>query len=140
MANQQKITILYCRLSNEDALDGESNSIANQKAILARYAAEHGFTNTRTLVDDGYSGTDFNRPGFQEAVSLVERGLVGTFIVKDMSRFGRDYLQVGTYTELMFPTHDVRFIAVNDNVDSALGDNDFTPFRNLFNDFYAKDT
>ena len=140
MANQQKITILYCRLSSEDALDGESNSIANQRDILTRYAAEHGFTNTRTLVDDGYSGTDFNRPGFQEAVSLVERGLVGTFIVKDMSRFGRDYLQVGTYTELVFPAHDVRFIAVNDNVDSALGDNDFTPFRNLFNDFYAKDT
>ena len=81
MANQQKITILYCRLSNEDALDGESNSIANQKAILARYAEEHGFTNTRTLVDDGYSGTNFNRPGFQEAISLVEQGLVGTFIV-----------------------------------------------------------
>ena len=140
MANQQKITILYCRLSNEDALDGESNSIANQKAILARYAEEHGFTNTRTLVDDGYSGTNFNRPGFQEAISLVEQGLVGTFIVKDLSRFGRDYLQVGTYTELMFPSRDVRFIAVNDNVDSALGDNDFTPFRNLFNDFYAKDT
>ena len=132
MANQQKITILYCRLSNEDAPDGESNSIANQKAILARYAEEHGFTNTRTLVDDGYSGTNFNRPGFQEAISLVEQGLVGTFIVKDLSRFGRDYLQVGTYTELMFPSRDVRFIAVNDNVDSALGDNDFTPFRNLF--------
>ena len=140
MANQQKITILYCRLSSEDALDGESNSISNQRDILTRYAAEHGFTNTRTLVDDGYSGTDFNRPGFQEAISLVERGLVGTFIVKDMSRFGRDYLQVGTYTELMFPTHDVRFIAVNDNVDSALGDNDFTPFRNLFNEFYSRDT
>ena len=132
MANQQKITILYCRLSSEDAPDGESNSIANQRDILSKYAAEHGFTNTRTLVDDGYSGTNFNRPGFQEAISLVERGLVGAFIVKDMSRFGRDYLQVGTYTELVFPARDVRFIAVNDNVDSALGDNDFTPFRNLF--------
>ena len=98
--DQQKITILYCRLSNEDALDGESNSIANQRAILTRYAAERGFTNTRILVDDGYTGTNFNRPGVQEGLSLVEQGLVGTWIVKDMSRFGRDYLQVGRYTEL----------------------------------------
>ena len=138
--DQQKITILYCRLSNEDALDGESNSIANQRAILTRYAAERGFTNTRILVDDGYTGTNFNRPGVQEGLSLVEQGLVGTWIVKDMSRFGRDYLQVGRYTEIVFPSYDVRFIAVNDGVDSERGDNDFTPFRNLFNDFYAKDT
>ena len=137
---QQKMTILYCRLSNEDALEGESNSIANQKAILTKYATERGFKNLRVLVDDGYSGTNFNRPGIQEALSLVESGLVGTFIVKDMSRFGRDYLQVGNYTELVFPSYDVRFIAVNDNVDSATGDNDFTPFRNLFNDFYSRDT
>lgn len=100
--DQQKITILYCRLSNEDALDGESNSIANQRAILTRYAAERGFTNTRILVDDGYTGTNFNRPGVQEGLSLVEQGLVGTWIVKDMSRFGRDYLQVGQYTEIVF--------------------------------------
>lgn len=138
--DQQKITILYCRLSNEDALDGESNSIANQRAILTRYAAERGFTNTHILVDDGYTGTNFNRPGVQEGLSLVEQGLVGTWIVKDMSRFGRDYLQVGRYTEIVFPSFDVRFIAVNDGVDSERGDNDFTPFRNLFNDFYAKDT
>ena len=138
--DQQKITILYCRLSNEDALDGESNSIANQRSILTRYAAERGFTNIRVLVDDGYTGTNFNRPGVQEGLSLVEQGLVGTWIVKDMSRFGRDYLQVGRYTEIVFPSYDVRFIAVNDGVDSERGDNDFTPFRNLFNDFYAKDT
>lgn len=137
---QQKITILYCRLSNEDALDGESNSIANQRSILTRFAAERGFMNTRILVDDGYTGTNFNRPGVQEGLSLVEQGLVGTWIVKDMSRFGRDYLQVGRYTEIVFPSYDVRFIAVNDGVDSEQGDNDFTPFRNLFNDFYAKDT
>ena len=98
--DQQKITILYCRLSNEDTLDGESNSVANQKAILTRYAAEHGFTNTRILVDDGYTGTNFNRPGVQEGLALVEQGLVGTWIVKDMSRFGRDYLQVGRYTDV----------------------------------------
>ena len=138
--DQQKITILYCRLSNEDALDGESNSIANQRNILTRFAADHDFTNTRILVDDGYTGTNFNRPGVQEGLSLVEQGLVGTWIVKDMSRFGRDYLQVGRYTEIVFPSFDVRFIAVNDGVDSERGDNDFTPFRNLFNDFYAKDT
>jgi len=98
--DQQKITILYCRLSNEDALDAESNSITNQRNILLRYAAEHGFTNTRILVDDGYTGTNFNRPGVQEGLSLVEQGLVSTWIVKDMSRFGRDYLQVGRYTDV----------------------------------------
>ena len=130
--DQQKITILYCRLSNEDSLDGESNSIANQRAILTRFAADHGFTNVRILVDDGYTGTNFNRPAVQEGLALVEQGLVGTWIVKDMSRFGRDYLQVGRYTEIVFPSYDVRFIAVNDGVDSARGDNDFTPFRNLF--------
>ena len=138
--DQQKITILYCRLSNEDLLDGESNSVQNQRAILTRYAADHGFTNTRILVDDGYSGTNFNRPAVQEGLALVEQGLVGTWIVKDMSRFGRDYLQVGRYTEIVFPSYDVRFIAVNDAVDSAKGDNDFTVIRNVFNDFYAKDT
>lgn len=138
--DQQKIIILYCRLSNEDALDGESNRIANQWSILTRFAADHGFTNTRILVDDGYTGTNFNRPSVQEGLSLVEQGLVGTWIAKDMSRFGRDYLQVGRYTEIVFPCFDVRFIAVNDGVDSNRGDDDCTPFRNLFNDFCAKDT
>ncbi len=138
--DQQKITILYCRLSNEDLVDGESNSIANQRSILSSYAASHGFKNTRVLVDDGYTGTNFNRPGVQEGLALVEQGLVGTWIVKDMSRFGRDYLQVGRFTEIVFPSYDVRFIAVNDAVDSAKGDNDFTVIRNVFNDFYAKDT
>lgn len=140
MLEQQKLTVLYCRLSHEDALDGESNSIANQKSILSKYAKEHKFLNTQFFVDDGYTGTNFNRPGIQQALELVEQGKVGTFIVKDMSRFGRDYLQVGQYTELIFPSYDVRFIAINDGVDSAFGDNDFTPIRNVFNDFYAKDT
>lgn len=135
--DQQKITILYCRLSNEDTLDGESNSIANQRNILTRFAAERGFTNTRILVDDGYTGTNFNRPGVQEGLSLVEQGLVGTWIVKDMSRFGRDYLQVGRYTEIVFPSYDVRFIAVNDAVDSATGDNDFTVIRNVFKNIHC---
>lgn len=138
--SQQKITILYCRLSNEDALDGESNSIQNQREFLTKYAAEQGFKNTKILVDDGYTGTNFNRPAIKQAFDMIEQGLVGTFIVKDMSRFGRDYLQVGQYTEMYFPSKDIRFIAVNDGVDSAKGEDDFTPFRNLFNDFYAKDT
>ncbi len=138
--SQQKITILYCRLSNEDALDGESNSIQNQRDLLTKYAADHGLINTKILVDDGYTGTNFNRPAIKEAFEMIEQGLVDTFIVKDMSRFGRDYLQVGQYTELYFPSKNIRFIAINDGVDSEKGDNDFTPFRNLFNDFYAKDT
>lgn len=140
MMDQQNMTILYARLSNEDALDGESNSIQNQRSILTKFAADHGFTNIKVLVDDGYTGTNFDRPGVQEGLRLVEAGKISTWIVKDMSRFGRDYLQVGHYTELVFPSHDVRFIAINDGVDSSRGDNEFTPFRNLFNDFYAKDT
>ncbi len=99
MLDQQKITILYCRLSNEDALDGESNSIQNQKEFLTRYAAEHGYTNLKILVDDGYTGTNFDRPGVQEGFALVKQGLVGCWLVKDLSRFGRDYLTVGQYTE-----------------------------------------
>ena len=138
--NQQQITALYLRLSNEDDLDGESNSIQNQRALLQRYAEEHGFPNIRYFVDDGYTGTNFNRPAMREMLSLVDAGMVGTIIVKDMSRFGRDYLQVGHYTEIVFPSRNVRFIAVNDGVDSERGDSDFTPVRNLFNDFYAKDT
>lgn len=138
--DQQLITALYCRLSNEDDLDGESNSIANQKAILYKYATEHNFQNIRYFVDDGYTGTNFNRPAMQELISLVKQGKVGTCICKDMSRFGRDYLAVGQYTEIVFPSYDVRFIAINDGVDSERGDNDFTPIRNVFNDFYAKDT
>lgn len=98
----KKITILYCRLSNEDAQDGESNSIQNQRAILTRYAQEHGYTNLKILVDDGYTGTNFNRPAVQEGFELVKQGAVGCWIVKDMSRFGRDYLTVGQYTETLW--------------------------------------
>jgi len=135
-----QITALYCRLSRDDALQGESNSIANQKALLARYASEHGFANQRFFVDDGVSGTTFNRPGFQEMIAEVEAGRVATVIVKDMSRFGRDYLKVGYYTEVVLPGAGVRFLAVNDGVDSDRADNDFTPFRNIINEWYAKDT
>ena len=141
MLDQQKITILYCRLSNEDALDGESNSIQNQKEFLTRYAADHGYTNLKILVDDGYTGTNFDRPGVQEGFALVKEGLVGCWLVKDLSRFGRDYLTVGQYTDIIFPSYDVRFIAVNDGVDSERGDSDgFAAIRNLFNEWYPRDT
>lgn len=131
---------LYVRLSRDDDNEGDSNSIANQIAILTKYVKDHGITNYKIYKDDGYSGTNFNRPGFQEMLSDIENGLVSTVIVKDMSRFGRNYLEVGMYTEIMFPDKDVRFIAVNDGVDSDREDNDFTPFRNIINEWYAKDT
>ena len=141
-ATQNLITALYPRLSHEDELQGESNSISNQKRILEAYAKQNGFTNLRWYTDDGYSGANFQRPGFQAMLADIEAGKVGTVIVKDMSRLGRNYLQVGFYTEMLFPQKGVRFIAVNDNVDSANGgmDNDFTPLRNLFNEWLVRDT
>lgn len=138
MLDQQKITILYCRLSNEDAQEGESNSIANQREYLTRYARDHGYTNLKILVDDGYTGTNFNRPGVQEGFELVKQGLVGCWLVKDLSRFGRDYLTVGQYTDIIFPSYDVRFIAINDGVDSNRGDSEgFAAIRNLFNEMFS---
>ena len=134
------ITALYARLSQEDALDGESNSIANQKKILLKYAKDNGFPNPTFFIDDGVSGVTFDRPGWNEMIRLSEAGKVKTVIVKDMSRMGRDYLKVGYYTESFFAERDIRYIAINDGVDSEKGDNEFTPFRNLFNDFYARDT
>ncbi len=136
-----KITALYCRLSRDDENEGDSNSIVNQKAILGKYASDKGFSNPQFYVDDGYSGTNFNRPDFMRLMEDVNAGNVGTIIVKDMSRLGRDYLKVGVYTEITFPDAGVRFIAINDGVDSESNvDNDFTPFRNIINEWYAKDT
>ena len=136
-----KITALYCRLSRDDELQGDSNSIINQKAILQKYADDNGFGNTQFFVDDGYSGTNFDRPDWQRLISLAEDGQVSTVIVKDMSRLGRDYLKVGYYTEVFFPGSDIRFIAINNGVDSAnQQDSDFTPFLNIINEWYAKDT
>ena len=134
------ITALYPRLSHEDELQGESNSISNQKRILETYAKQNGFSNLQWYTDDGYSGANFQRPGFQAMLADIEAGKVGTVIVKDMSRLGRNYLQVGMYTEMIFPQKGVRFIAINDGVDSAMGDNDFTPLRNLFNEWMVRDT
>ena len=138
---KSRVTALYERLSRDDDLVGESNSITNQKKYLADYARKNGFTNIRHFTDDGYSGVNFNRPGFQDLISEVEAGNIGTVIVKDMSRFGRNYLQVGFYTEILFPQKDVRFIAINNSIDStnAKG-NDFAPFLNIMNEWYAKDT
>ena len=136
----EEITALYCRLSQDDKQEGDSNSIINQKKILKKYAMDRGYTNIRFYIDDGISGTTFNRPGFQSMIADVEAGKVKRVIVKDMSRLGRDYLQVGMYTEIFFPEHDVHFIAVNDGVDSNQEDNEFTPFRNIINEWYAKDT
>lgn len=135
------ITALYARLSKDDDLVGDSNSIVHQKEILAKYAKEHGFTNIEFYVDDGFSGTNFNRPDFQRMMADAEEGKISTVIVKDMSRFGRDYIMVGYYTEVYFSNLDIRFIAINDNVDSNIQtENDLTPFKNVFNEWYARDT
>ena len=127
-----KYTALYERLSRDDEMQGESNSITNQKKYLEEYAKAQGFKNIRHFTDDGYSGVDFNRPGFQSLIAAVEAGEVDIVCVKDMSRFGRNYLKVGFYTEIMFPEKGVRFIAINNGVDSANpSENDFTPFLNI---------
>lgn len=133
------ITALYCRLSKDDGQDAESNSISNQKTFLAQKAKEYGLTDTRYYVDDGYTGTNFNRPGFQKLLEDIELGYVTTVMVKDLSRLGRHYVEVGNYTDTYFPEHDVRFIAVNDMVDSDEGENELAPFRNVMNEMYARD-
>ena len=134
------ITALYCRVSRDDGTEKESNSITNQKRMLSKYAKTNGFKNIKVYEDDGFTGTNFNRPDMQRLLDDVEMGYISTIIVKDMSRFGREYLQVGYYTEHYFPEKNVRFIAVNDGVDSANEeDNDFTPLRNFMNELYAKD-
>ena len=131
---QVRITALYCRLSRDDEYSGDSMSIQTQKSMLSRYAADQGFANCSFFVDDGYSGTNYNRPDFQRLLSLVEEGKVGTIIVKDLSRLGRDYLQTGYYRDVVFPEYDTRFIAINDNVDTASGDNEFAPFKDIIKD------
>ena len=135
-----KITALYERLSRDDELQGPSNSILNQKSFLEDYARRNGFANVRHFTDDGVSGTTFDRAGFNAMIAEVDAGNVSTIIVKDMSRFGRDYLRVGFYTDIMFREKGIRFIAVNNGIDSdKQNDNDFTPFLNIMNEFYARD-
>ena len=134
-----KITALYCRLSNDDDLQGESNSITNQKAILKKYADENNFGNTAFYVDDGFSGTNFNRPDFMRMMEDVKSGKISTIITKDLSRFSRDYLMTGQYIEMVLPDYDVRYIAINDNVDTLRSENEMMVFKNVFNDWYARD-
>lgn len=133
------ITALYCRLSRDDGMDGESNSIVNQKNLLLQKAKEKGLTDTKFYVDDGYTGTNFNRPGFQQMLSDIEMGYIYAVMVKDLSRLGRDYVSVGNYTDVYFPGHDIRFIAVNDGIDSEEGESEIAPFKNILNEMYARD-
>ena len=140
MKQSDKITALYCRLSRDDDQQGDSNSIVNQRAFLTKFAKEKGFRNIEYFVDDGYSGANFQRPDWQRMMALVDEGKIGVVIAKDMSRIGRNYLEVGMYTEITFPQNNVRFIAVNSGVDSAnQSDNEFAPFLNIINEFYVKD-
>ena len=143
MSDTNKITALYCRLSHEDELAGESNSISNQKDILKKYADEHGFFNTQYYIDDGYSGVDFERPDFKRMLDEVGNGKIATIITKDLSRIGRNHLHVGLYTEEYFPKNNVRYIAINDNVDTANPNSsgtDMAAFYNIFNEFHVKET
>ena len=134
-----KITALYPRLSRDDYMAGDSNSIINQKKLLADYAKKNGFTNTKLYVDDGFTGTNFNRPGFKALMEDIKAGLVSTIIVKDLSRLGRNYIEVGTYLEDFFPDYNVRFIAISDSVDSDAGYDDSVAFKNIVNEMYARD-
>ena len=138
---QEEFTALYCRLSQDDGREGESNSIVNQKEYLLKYAKEHGFPNPKFYVDDGYTGTNFDRPSFKEMSADIEKGIVKTVIVKDLSRFGRNYIEVGSYSEIIYPEAGVRFIAIMDNVDTgSLESNEYAAFTNLFNEWYPKST
>ena len=137
--NQIGITALYCRLSRDDGTESESNSIGNQKKLLSQKAKEMGLTDTKYYVDDGYTGTNFNRPGFQQLIDDIEIGLVSAVMVKDLSRLGRDYVSVGNYTDSYFPEHNIRFIAVNDAIDSDEGESEIAPFKNILNEMYARD-
>lgn len=141
LQSNQKITALYCRLSQEDMRQGDSDSIINQRMILENYAKENGFDNTQVFVDDGYSGVNFERPAFRQILDLIEEGKVSALITKDLSRLGRNYIEVGSYTEIYFPRNNVRYIAINDNFDSLYAEgNELAPFKNLFNEWYARDT
>lgn len=137
--NQIGITALYCRLSRDDGTESESNSIGNQKKLLSQKAKEMGLTDTKYYVDDGYTGTNFNHPGFQQLIDDIEIGLVSAVMVKDLSRLGRDYVSVGNYTDSYFPKHNIRFIAVNDAIDSDEGESEIAPFKNILNEMYARD-
>ena len=122
---------LYCRLSRDDNMDSESNSIQNQRKILQKAAKDKGYTDTVFFVDDGITGTTMKRPGFQKMLTAIEAGYISAVFVKDLSRLGRNYIEVGKLTEEFFPLHDIRLVAVSDGVDSDEGEDDFTPFKNI---------
>ena len=130
---------LYCRLSRDDNMDSESNSIQNQRKILQKAAKDKGYTDTVFFLDDGITGTTMKRPGFQKMLTAIEAGYISAVFVKDLSRLGRNYIEVGKLTEEFFPLHDIRLVAVSDGVDSDEGEDDFTPFKNIMNEYYAKD-
>ena len=137
--SKSKVVILYARLSKDDEMQGTSNSILNQQQLLEEYAERNGLTPYVHIQDDGYSGTNWNRPGWQELINKVENDEVSCICIKDNTRLGRDYLRAGLYRE-MFRERGVRLVAVNDNFDSERGDDDFTPFREIMAEFYARDT
>ena len=140
-ADQEKITALYCRLSQDDGLDGESNSIQNQKIILMDYAKKNGYLYPKYFVDDGISGTTFDRPGFREMEALIEAGKVSAVIVKDLSRFGREHVETSRYLEIIYPTLGVKFVAIQERVDTETGEGtEMMPFHNIFNEWYAAQT
>ncbi|WP_442900522.1 recombinase family protein [Faecalibacterium sp. I3-3-89] len=141
MEKDKKVTALYCRLSKDDGSNSESLSIRTQKSMLMEYATRNGFGNCQYYVDDGYSGTNSDRPAFQELLDDIREGKVATVITKDQSRLGRNHIETGTYMEIFFPEHGVRYIAINDGYDSnEQSQMDIAPFRNIINEMYAKDT
>ena len=140
-SNQIRKTALYCRLSQDDGIEGDSNSIQNQKAILQKFAEDHHFPSPCFYVDDGFSGGNFQRPAFQQMISDMENGEIGIIVTKDLSRLGRNQLHTGLYIEERFPMFGVRYIAINDNVDTDSSEsNDLMPFKNLFNEWFIRDT
>lgn len=139
MTKNESMAALYMRLSRDDELQGESNSITNQRKLLTKIADEQGYKEVKEYTDDGFSGTNFNRPAFMQMERDIDDGKIGCVIIKDMSRLGRDYLIVGYYTEHYFPEKGVRLIAINDGVDTSQGENEFVTFRNIMNEWYAKD-
>ena len=136
----EKITALYCRISLDDGGDNESMSISNQKLMLRDFAEKHGMFQYEYYVDEGYTGRNFNRPSFQRMIADIEAGKIGCVITKDLSRLGRNYIEAGSYIEIFFPKHNVRYIAVTDGVDSLTRQEmDITPFKNILNDMYSRD-
>ena len=140
MKQQIYNTALYLRLSRDDELQGESSSITTQRSMLRLYAKEHHLNVIDEYIDDGWSGTNFERPSFQRMIEDIEAGKINCVVIKDLSRLGRNYIMTGQYTELYFPSHNVRYIAIDDGVDSEKGESEIAPFKNIINEWVARDT